>query len=404
MTWKRGCGIVQVTSEPELDQTIMAHTLLSNRGEATPVSGVGVDTISFAGPTSPAMIQQLTEQHVRRSVDLVTGEMVDKAVSGWTALSVGLGRAHVRGYYTEGNARVKIESSLPTMLFGHNRESLALADLEEGMAELLGAVQGRLPDLPQMHECKFTRLDLARDFHGVSNCAATLGAIQLHPVPYARPDRLYLDTQGGIATLMRGSPNEYVVRGYDKSAELAHRARSAPRGSDRRTYLSELAASCREQLRFEAQLKSRWLRRKELRTMGDLRAVDLVALTRHLFEATHFGAETGGGDDVGSAFSRYQDAGASDADLRNLSTYLFARTHDMDPALSRHPLSRARAAARRYGLEGARNRGHEPSRRLDFDSGTEVVGPTYGPPVLSVEPHRSQDHPRLVPSRDADVA
>jgi len=170
-----------------------------------------------------------------------------------------------------GNASV--EASLPSRVRGHNGEPLEVADMAAAIDDLMTEVQTYLRLQPG-NLC-VARLDLPRDFYGVSDISSQLRGFAFDFLGNRLPGRsLYM--KGGIETLAVTIKSSYLLRLYDKSLE----ARGAVEPG---------------RLRYEPQIRrakltSVWSEQRDctIRTVEDVSQRKVNDLSRALFHEAGF--------------------------------------------------------------------------------------------------------------------
>lgn len=299
--------------------------------------------------------------------DPETGSYVDRPTHGSVEIDVGLARCRLRGYRRNGAAFFRAELSAPTMLYGQNRLLLSRDLLADAVDALLADLARTFPDVPAVGQVTLCRLDLTRDFADLDSVAFTLENLASRPVAYARKHTTDRRTDGSIQTFTTGSTSQWLVRGYDKGAEL--RSPSSPYSS-RRENRSAWGSITSNVLRFEAQFRARLLRQKGIHVVTQIQEQQLDALAREYFLRAGWDAPYGGPAPAQEKLEAIADS-LSSADLRNLIVWIYCAEKGIkDPPLSRHAVETVRPIARRHHLIG--NRSSRTSRRLDFDRGVEV--------------------------------
>jgi hypothetical protein len=359
------------TTPVTADRARLSRTLPTDRDKRTPDIGVGIDTAAISGPTSEALLAVLHNQYLRRDVDLATGEMTEYTDGGSTWTQIGLTRAKVSVRLYQGELHLRTELSLPTMLYGHNRNALPTALAIDALDAVLTDLGRTLPDVPSIEQCWPSRVDLARDFQGVASLSDTLTDIGRQHVRQAQHHAEYFSPNGDLQTLIRGTKGQYVVRGYGKAAEL--RSRGA-RGSADRAFLERWAAVSEGQLRVELELRAPLLRRKGLTAVTDLTSSTLDDLAQHYFDWCRFDIVTGGATRISAQIEAEVATGTTAAEIRNLCALILSDRVGIAAPMSRNPLEDARALANRLGLLGVDVTDDREPRRLDFDTGVELAG------------------------------
>lgn len=333
---------------------------LPDSGYQYPESGVGFDTFAVSGPTHRSNMFELDRVWHQQGIDYDTGELRTSRPGGHTQLVVGMGSVSVRIFNADDQLGtvMRLETSGPRMVTGHNWDALAIDQIEAVVDELLVGVGKHFVKVPTVEQVCVRRLDLTRDFLNVRNPAATLAAIAGHHVPHATVSVNYLRQDGALQTLSRGTRDYWLSRGYDKVVEQA--GRSCP-PVDRSS-----------QLRFELQLRRKGLRRHGLTTTHDLMTADLRGLTRSYFERCNYDVNTAS-TSASIIFEKMKEDGVTNAEIKNVQAYLFAQQHDCPFVLSKNPFQTVKALVRRYRLSPTSLGTETFERRLDFDTGVEIV-------------------------------
>lgn len=340
--------------------------LPTDRGTSAPNLGVGIDTIAVQGPTTPDLLCALREQRIDRDFDWTTGEIIDSPKFSSMDVQVGAAWGRLFGFRHDGQAWLRAEVSLPTMLNGHNRDALGLYVLVDAVEAALILLSEQLPDIPELEQVVVQRLDLPRDFRNVESIHAVLAAMHMRHVPHAKLNEPHYTMDGTIQSLRRGTRGRYVVSGYDKAHELGERAAGNRR---RRNLLEACATTSSGLLRVEQQLRAPVLREKGLISVTDVANADLRELSEEYFVRTRWAQPYGGRGRVQQTLEELRPT-LSAADYRNLCCYVFCAGQRMDVPLTRHTIDRVRPLARRHNLLDPEDDHHR--RRLDFETGTEV--------------------------------
>ena len=322
-----------------------------------------MDTIALRGPAHPSVMGQLTDRHFRQQYDDMTGELIDILRSGSASVQVGATRVRLYADQRLGFPEVRMEFSVPTMLDGHNRDPTWLVELPVAVEVALDKISSEISGMPSLDQLRPIRLDVARNFQRVESPSRTLTAISKLPVQRASADRVY----GRVQTLMRGNTARWAIRGYDKYEQMLDLARTQP---SRRDLLLTAAQGMEGLLRVEVELKSPFLRERGINRVDDIKVDDMHAVAEQFFDKARFGAVIG-------CSTRLRDVMTSltDTEARGVSALLLAEFGGYEPPLSRNPLATYRALTRRLGLTVADlTDGETEPRRLDFASGTEMLG------------------------------
>lgn len=340
----------------------------SGRAEDSPNTGVGVDTVAVVGPTTSRLLDELRFQQRERAVDFLRGDVTIRSRGSSETVDLGLARARLRGRWLDGRPIVSLETSLPTMLLGHNRNALPAELLPDAVEAALILLADLLPDVPALDTLTLVRLDVTRDFSSVVP-SDVLDVMARRSVPHAREDRRHHRPDGRLQSLARGSLSRWLVRGYDKAFEMQDTAVGV-RESWRRRLLLTWSGVSEGRLRFEVQARARLLRERGIMAVTDTTSEHVTELGRAYFERARWDLPYGGKRQT--LVLRELAASLSRAEYKNVLALRASERDGLDvhAALGRHALERARAIARRHDLLGDDDSG--AARRLDFDAGQEV--------------------------------
>ena len=341
-------------------------TFPTDREEDAPDLGVGIDTVAVMGETTEAMLFELREHTFDREVDRRTGAVTETQGFSDGKARIGLACCRLFGWRRDGLAWLRVELSLPTMLYGHNRNALDRTLLTEAVDTSLTVLAETYSDIPPVDRTVVQRLDLARDFVGVESTDRTLTALAHRHIAYARFNESHRRPDGTMQSLTRGSKNEYLVRGYDKAYELLDKARTDRAGHE---LLIAWASVSGGRFRFELELRRPLLRRKGLIRMTDFTPDVIDGLARHYFEHAGWADPYGGRGRVQQTLEQLRPS-LSRADFRSLCSFLYSVERGIEVDLSRHVLDRIRPLVRKHNLLDIEDDGEV--RRLDFDAGREI--------------------------------
>ena len=223
-----------------------------------------------------------------------------------------------------------------------------------------------------MHDVELVRLDLLRDFDGVEDVRGTLRSIADLPVPRVeRHTRDHALDDGRLVYFRKGFARSWKVRGYDKAHQLAAAAR---RSRYDRPVFAAWAAASSGRLRYEVELARDLLLTKGLNTVAALEDEKaLVVLAEEYFDKGNFSAVTGTGRPLRTVLKQLRDADR-DADARKLLVYLSSQALGEEPPMGKNAFEEARALARRHQLSADVFQNDGEPRRLDFETGRELVG------------------------------
>lgn len=344
----------------------------SDSGEESHASGVTVDTITVRFPATTTLLELLPIARVDRLVDDDTGEIYDRTSGGEYGQQVGLEVVKLYASSRSGSPRARVTFSAPKLLHQHNAVGAALSLIPDCVDAVLSELGTELSDIPSWRDVEVVRLDLVRDFTGLTDVRGTLQSLaELHVPRVRRHARDYAEDDGRLVYVRKGFARSWKVRCYDKEHQLREVAQRHP--ATRSLYLT-CAEVSEGLLRYENELTRDLIHRKGLSTVAALEDEKaLVDLAKHHFDLSNLGAVTGSGRPLRGLLADLR-ASKRNADARNLLVYLSSQALGEPAMLSRHALDRARALARRHQLTGDVFTDAAQPRRLDFESGTELVG------------------------------
>lgn len=215
---------------------------------------------------------------------------------------------------------------------------------------------------------KVVRLDVVRDFSGVTGFSQLLDGLAAIRQPGRAKVRRYRDSDKNQAETLRVGPKgTWAATLYDKASETDG---LAPPGS----------------VRFEARLRSAFLRSKAAepvvgrwRVTGsriDDRLVE--GLCRERWRHVGFGRTVSG---TGSFVERINASDLSPREKRDLTAYICARALGIDLQFSRNTEGKYRRLAASLGVTvSLEDLDHVVSARLDLESGTQAVEGSEGKP------------------------
>jgi hypothetical protein len=234
-------------------------------------------------------------------------------------------------------------------------EGWGLSDAGE-LLEVLGEVVPKVREYVEPSACAsdwaVRRVDVARDFEGVSEPGNKVRALAPVPRPWARRNLVHSDpARHGAQTLMVGS-GAGVVRLYDKHAETGGRA---PDGS----------------LRWEAECRKDWAAEYGgLRVVADITEAGCRRLAENRWQWSGMGLEVGAMSAVVRAVAT---SGLSRLDQNGLIAFLFRQSEGDWAFMSSRSMVKYRRLQRLLGLSVVPGElsGSELSR-LDWETGREV--------------------------------
>jgi hypothetical protein len=207
----------------------------------------------------------------------------------------------------------------------------------------------------ELGEGRVKRLDVARDFTGVANPAATIRGLAPIHRPWAKRNLVHADpTRHGAQTLMVGTGTAGSARLYDKHAETQGRA---PEGT----------------VRWEAECRTWAKDYGGIKHMSQLTNDNVIQLATDRFNWSAMGAEV-------AATSRVVElVRASHLTLREQASFLgwlMMQAHGGEYQPGKKALAKWRKVQRDLGIAiGDLGDASEPSgfvSRLDWDTGREV--------------------------------
>jgi hypothetical protein len=235
-------------------------------------------------------------------------------------------------------------------------EGVSLAPVEElpgVMRRVREAALELLSPVEPLREWRTKRVDVARDFGGVSDAAVMVRSLAPIPRPWSRRNLVHADpVRSGAQTLMVGS-GAGVARLYDKHVESGG---VAPDGT----------------LRCEFECRAGWLERYGgIARLGDVNAESVSALARDRWEWSAMGVEVSG--DWSLVFSRCEAAGLTPERRRAFIGFLVEQAEGHGVSMGKNQATYYRRLQRLLGVTAPSGGGGlRVMRRLDFDSGTEV--------------------------------
>lgn len=230
-----------------------------------------------------------------------------------------------------------------------------VGELPGVMRRAARAASGLVAPVVSLAEFRVSRLDVARDFSAVDEVSSLIGALGAVHRPWSRRHLVHADPKrNGAQTLMVGS-GAGVVRLYDKAAETKGKAALGT-------------------LRWEAECREWADRYGSVRSLRDVTGENVEALCRDRWEWSAMGTEVAG--DLGRLVHSVGASGLSAAHQRAFLGWLVEQAAGVErSAMSQTTLAKYRRLQRELGIAApAELRGTiAVLRRLDFDSGREVV-------------------------------
>ena len=210
----------------------------------------------------------------------------------------------------------------------------AVADLTGGGLES-GSARSSMPGAAVFDLVKIKRLDIVRDFDGVTAIPALLDGLASVRRAGRSKVRRFADGEANLAETLRVGPKSWACTLYDKFAETG-------------------GACAPGRLRFEARCRSELLEGERLaavtapvRRVSDLSDAGIALIASAQWEHVGFGAEVNG---VGSFAARINACDLSPVEKRNLVGYLAARSLGVELEMSPNTERKYRRAAAALGL------------------------------------------------------
>lgn len=328
----------------------------TNSRSVTEPSGepfVGIDRISLSFPISS--FEQAPESWSSKKV-LDPGRLSETRFWGSTlrvreaGVFVGVMEQGVTG-----RTRGKVECNPSRIWAPHGWELVSVEVAHQALGYVLPVVQEFMTPLAEIDIWRVRRLDVARDFEGVSRPDDTIRAVAPLPRNWARTNKLYTDPRKHGAQTLEAGSGAGTVRLYDKHVETGG---SAPKGT----------------LRWEAQCRDGWLDHYgNIRLVRDLHLDSCLAMARNRWLWSNMGVVVGG---MTSVYDVVEAARMTWREQGGFLGWLWAQALGRSPDVSRETKARYRQLQRDLGVvvdsgklevrEGA------STRRLDWETGREV--------------------------------
>jgi len=333
----------------------------SNRKGTTPESVVsqlttGVDRLSLSFPVAVAdgndtSWDTIAHQAPGYPTETRTWSKTVEVPGGATVFVGVSSSAKFAGHMQWG----KVEAN-PSRLV--DRDSWELASVEETVlcaGKLLAAVRHLMePVNPDPRSWNVKRIDVARDFHGVDEAGQMIRSLGAIHRPWSRLNQTHADPKRhGAQTLFVGS-GAGGVRLYDKNAETKG---DAPMGT----------------VRWETEARA-WARNYGgIKFFGDVSVDSVECLARDRWEWSQMGAEVAGS--TARLVKLVYESDLSTTLKRGFLGFLIEQSAGMCSVTSPTTLAKYRKLQRDLGIAAPANFGSmiEVARRLDWDSGREVV-------------------------------
>ena len=257
-----------------------------------------------------------------------------------------------------------VELSVPKASAGHNVYGLRLAEAVDVAREAFAEAVERVPAVDGFEACRVNRIDLVRDFEGVTRQMETLRAFSTVKPSGRAVSRLFQDaSRGGAPTLTVGNGARHGTL-YDKQAEC--------RGQGETAQVISLAEG---RLRFEARLRKYQLRRAGVGQVLDLEEHKLGSMRRRVFEWVGYDREVTGMAKILSHVFNHD--GLSRRERLSAIGFFVATAHGQpaDDIVSKNTATKYRRIADELGLildPGGADLGIA-LLRLDYDRGREVI-------------------------------
>jgi len=228
-------------------------------------------------------------------------------------------------------------------------------DVREVLAEVVPLVREHMTPVTDVDAWKVRRVDVARDFEGISEPGNKVRALAPLPRPWARRNLVHSDpARHGAQTLMVGS-GAGVVRLYDKHAETAGRA---PEGV----------------LRWEAECRHEWADKYGgLRALADISEQSVSKLAEDRWAWSGIGIEI---DPVSRIYELVRSTGLSKRQQNGFLMFLWAQAAGDLAYSGKAALAKYRRYQRQFGIVmepgTLDSTGRGVVSRLDWQSATEV--------------------------------
>jgi hypothetical protein len=282
---------------------------------------------------------------------LATGELIESFTGEYGQITESV-FLNVRQY--DGRWYGLMEFSPSAYLRGHNLWPATVAETTRVLTELYSRCEDYVVWTVGVDDIEVTRLDIVRQFHGVSDISTILDAVSV-----TTGSRLSINSQhrnpstARSETVMRGVKNRWTAKLYDKQAQMLDLAKSA--APERRTGVAEAAAEAQGVVRYEAQLRRPALKDMNITTMAHVHRKEgtLQDKARDLFDRCQFGTEAGGQDKVRAALRRMRSNAADYKRADKVIGMLWQEAHGEPLSCKADAQAENRRVARRYGLTAA---------------------------------------------------
>lgn len=318
------------------------------------VTHVGViDTIVVRGPVSGSSPTKVFET---LCIDDVTGEEVRRRTKGVSSLVFSSGHT---AELTVRADEARLEVSIPSAVRGHNVVAATATEAAAVLEEAFHLAGEYVTWECAWRDLHVSRLDLVRDFTGVSDPSTLISVLSGH-----RPSRTSGTTRytqvGAHQTLVHEVPRRWRASLYDKAAEVADHSGSAP----------EEVVMAAGRLRFEAQLRRPALKGRHVHTAEDLDQGALTYIAKAWFDRCRFGSPI---RHRAGFRERYNAYPGPKKELRDIDWVLRCRHEGLDDGQSRTTRAKYLALAEKHGLTWPSVETQGAGVRLDFNS-ARLVG------------------------------
>ena len=253
----------------------------------------------------------------------------------------------------------KVEANPARFADPHGCSLLPLRDLPAAVSVLLAGAAEMVEASTAPDDARVKRLDLARDFRGVTSPALYVEGLAPMKRPWARRSYTYNDPGKGNAQTLYVGSNAGGVRLYDQHE--AYAGKGAPDGS----------------LRWEGEYRAGWLERWGVKAVSDLDPVVCGRMALDRWEWSAMGAQVTGPVNAVQVLQREVAKGAlSESVAHRLLGAMVFQSFGYG-AQSRRSEQRYRDVVERLGMTNAALWSNDLDRqalgRLDWQSGTEVL-------------------------------